>query len=160
MSRPTTVYAVSIKSIFHYDYHIFIMIIIYNDFQRFWGSKFLNGCFSSLANVCVECNNFQDSRQMFMTSDFKVFPKILLRQLNFGQFKNYVTFITKKKLYFSLTYSFYSCSVKKGSALKVAQQFAIRGLVAYKKSVYQLNDILFAIIPMEKHNRCVIWCRL
>ena len=60
------------------------MIIIYNDFQRFWGSKLLNGCFSSLTNVCEECNNFQDSRQMFMISDFRFFSKTLLRQLNFG----------------------------------------------------------------------------
>ena len=64
--------------------HIFIMIIIYNDFQRFGGSKFLNGCFISLTNACEECNNFQDSRQMFMISYFKDFPRILLRQLNFG----------------------------------------------------------------------------
>ena len=62
--------------------------------------------------------------------------------LVYCQFKNYFTFITKKKLYFSLTCSFYCCLVKKGSALKVSQQFAIRGLVAYKKSVYQLNYIL------------------
>ena len=39
--------------------------------------------------------------------------------------------------------TFPCCLVKKESALKVALQFAIRGLVAYKKkSVYQLNDIL------------------
>ena len=37
------------------------MIIIYNDFH-FWGLKLLNGCFSSLTNVCVEYENFQDSR--------------------------------------------------------------------------------------------------
>ena len=41
--------------------HVFIMIIIYNDFH-FWGLKLLNGCFSSLTNVCVEYENFQDSR--------------------------------------------------------------------------------------------------
>ena len=35
------------------------MIIIYNKFQRFWGSKLLNSCFNSLTNVCEECNNFQ-----------------------------------------------------------------------------------------------------
>ena len=46
------------------------------------------------------------------------------------QFKNYFTFITKKKLYFSLLLS------EKESAPKVALQFAIRGLVAYKKKVY------------------------
>ena len=45
--------------------HIFIMIIIYNDFQGFWDSKLLNGCFSSLTNVCEECNDFQDSRHVY-----------------------------------------------------------------------------------------------
>ena len=38
--------------------------------------------------------------------------------LAYCQFKNYFTFITKNKLYFSLTCSFYCCLVKKGSALK------------------------------------------
>ena len=50
--------------------------------------------------------------------------------LVYCQFKSYFTFVTKKKLYFSLTCCFCCCLVKK--------QFAIRGLVAYKKSVYQL----------------------
>ena len=36
------------------------------------------------------------------------------------------------------TCSFYCCLVKNGSALKVALQFAIRGLFVYKTSVYQL----------------------
>ena len=57
------------------------MVIIYKYFQRFKGSKLFNGCFSSLINVCEECNNFQDSKWIFMISDFKVFPKILLRLL-------------------------------------------------------------------------------
>ena len=48
--------------IFKMVLHIFIMIIIYNKFQRFWCSKLLNDCFSSLANVSEEYNNFQDSR--------------------------------------------------------------------------------------------------
>ena len=97
--------------------HIFIMIIIHNDFQRFGGSKFLNGCFISLTNACEECNNFQDSRQMFMISYFKVSQKSFWDSwiLVYCQFKNYFTFITKKKLYFPLTYSFYCCLVKNGS---------------------------------------------
>ena len=53
--------------------------------------------------------------------------------LVYCQFKNYFTVFTKKKLYFSWTCSFYCCLVKMGSALKVAQQFNIRGLVAYYK---------------------------
>ena len=32
--------------------------------------------------------------------------------------------------------------MKKASDLKVALQFALRGLLAYKKHVHQLNDIL------------------
>ena len=50
--------------------------------------------------------------------------------LVYCQFKSYFTFVTKKKLYFSLTCCFW-CSL-------LEKQFAIRGLVAYKKSVYQL----------------------
>ena len=63
--------------------------------------------------------------------------------LVYCQFSSYFTFITMQKLHFSVTCSFYYCLEKEGSALKVAYQFAIRGLVAYKpaahkKRVYQL----------------------
>ena len=54
--------------------HIFIMMVIYNEFQQFWGSKLLSGCFSSLMNVCKECNNFQNSRHVY-DQWFKSFPK-------------------------------------------------------------------------------------
>ena len=36
------------------------------------------------AIVCDEFNNFQDSKLIFMISDFKTFPIMLLRQLNCG----------------------------------------------------------------------------
>ena len=49
------------------------------------------------------------------------------------RFNNYFTFVTKKKLHFSMIFIFYCRLVKEGWALKVAQQFAIRRLVAYKK---------------------------
>ena len=127
MPRPTTIYAGSMRSIFHIHHHfyqinhIFIMIILHNDFKRFWCSMLLNACFSSLTSVCEECNNFQDSRQMFVISDFKVFPKILLRFLMYFsrilvycQFKNYFTFITKKKLYFFLNLQFLLLLCEKG----------------------------------------------
>ena len=57
-------------------------------FSRFLGSKLLNGFLvvwpSNL--YCKEYSNFQDSKSIFMISDFKIFPIILLRQLNFGVF--------------------------------------------------------------------------
>ena len=45
--------------------------------------------------------------------------------------------ITKKKLHFSLICSFYFCLVKGGWAMKVAKQFAIQGLIAYKPVGYK-----------------------
>ena len=44
-------------------------------------SKLLNGC---LVVVCEECNNLHDSKSLFMITDFKIFPIMLLRQLNSG----------------------------------------------------------------------------
>ena len=80
-------------------------------FSRFLGSKLLNGSLvvwpSNL--YCKECSNFQDSKSIFMISDFNIFPIIFLRQLNFGiffWFNNYFTFITKENLHFSLICSF------------------------------------------------------
>ena len=57
-------------------------------FSRFLGSKLLNGSLvvwpSNL--YCKEYSNFQYSKLISMISDFKIFPIILLRQLNFGVF--------------------------------------------------------------------------
>ena len=48
-------------------------------------------------------------------------------------FNNYFTLITKEKLHFSLIYSFYCCLVEEDWALKIAYQFEVWVLVAYKK---------------------------
>ena len=55
-------------------------------FHGIRGSKLLNGCFVVLpSNLYLgKLNNVQDSKSIFMISDFKIFPIILLRQLNFG----------------------------------------------------------------------------
>ena len=55
-------------------------------FQGFWGSELLNGCLVVWLETYVyeEYSNFQESKSIFMISDFEIFPKMLLRQLNFG----------------------------------------------------------------------------
>ena len=52
-------------------------------------------------------------------------------------FDSYFTFISKAKLQFSLICNFHYCLLKGDWALKVAYQFAIRGLVAYKPATYK-----------------------
>ena len=52
-------------------------------------------------------------------------------------FNSYFTFITKEKLHFSLICSFFIVASWKSWALKVGQQFATRGLVAYKPIAYK-----------------------
>ena len=44
----------------------------------FWGLKY------QVTDVCEECNNFQDSKPIFMINVFQIFPIMFLRQLNFG----------------------------------------------------------------------------
>ena len=93
-----------------------------------------------------EFNNFQDSKFIFMVSDFK----ILKSQWCFWNswivvycsFNNYFMFITKEKLHCSLIYIFYCGLVKKRWALKVAVQFAVRGLVAYNPIAYKKNKCI------------------
>ena len=36
-----------------------------------------------VTNVCEDCNNFQDSKPIFMINVFQIFPIMFLRQLNF-----------------------------------------------------------------------------
>ena len=57
-----------------------------------------------------------------MTGDFKIFPIMLLRKLNFGtlKFNSCFTFVAKEKLYFSLIFTFNCFFVKEGFAQKVA----------------------------------------
>ena len=40
--------------------------------------------FDQVTYVCGEYNNFQDSKSIFMISDFKILSRMLLQQLNFG----------------------------------------------------------------------------
>ena len=54
--------------------------------------------------VCEEYRNFQDSKSIFLTSDFKIFPILLLRQLNYW-FKSYFAFIQRENsLFFNLQF--------------------------------------------------------
>ena len=52
--------------------------------------------------------------------------------LGYCRLNIYFTFFIKEKLHFSLICNFGCCLVKEVWALKVALQFAIRGIVAYK----------------------------
>ena len=72
-----------------------------------------------------------------------MFQIILLRQLNLGIMSvySYFTFLSKGKSHFPLIHSFYCCLVKEGWALKLAEQFAIPGLVAYKPVAYKKNQV-------------------
>ena len=57
-------------------------------------------------------------------------------------FNNNFTFITKEKLLFSLMCIFYCGLMKKSWALKVAVQFAVRGLVAYNTVAYKIDKCI------------------
>ena len=84
------------------------------------------------SNLCLLGINCQNSKSIFMISDFKV-----LLILVYCPFNSCFTFITKEKLQFSLFCCLYCCLVKECWALKVALQFAIRRLVAYKTVAYK-----------------------
>ena len=45
--------------------------------------------FDQVTYVCEKCNNFQDSKSIFMITDFKTSLVMLLRQLNFGALSVY-----------------------------------------------------------------------
>ena len=55
-------------------------------FKVFWAQSCLMVAqqFHQITYVCNKCNNFQDSKQILMISDFKNFPIMLLKQLNCG----------------------------------------------------------------------------
>ena len=55
-------------------------------FQGFWGLKLFN-CYLivwPITYVCDKCNNFQDSKLIFLISDSNIFTIMLLRRLNCG----------------------------------------------------------------------------
>ena len=64
--------------------------------------------FEQVAYVCDEFNNFQDSKLIFMISDFKTFPIMLSGQLNCGLMSVsqlfYVYFKGKNPLFFNLQF--------------------------------------------------------
>ena len=69
---------------------------------------------------------------------------MLLKQLNCGVQIFYVYYIGKTPLFLNL-YFFFCGLVKKGWALKVAVQFAARGLVAYKSVAYKKISVFLYI---------------
>ena len=87
--------------------------------------------FDLVTSAGEECNNFQDSKSMFLISAFNIFPIMLLRQLNFGLLSAkqpfYFLYEGKTLLFFNL--QFLLLLSEKGLSPEVAQQFAIRGLV-------------------------------
>ena len=64
--------------------------------------------FDQVTYVCQECNNFHDSRSIFLKSDFKIFLIMLSRQLNFsvflGQLLFYVYYKGKTPLFLNLQF--------------------------------------------------------
>ena len=52
-------------------------------FQNFWGLKSFNCCLV-IDQITYACNNFQDSKLIFMISDFENYRIMILRQLNCG----------------------------------------------------------------------------
>ena len=95
--------------------------------------------FDQLTYVCEEYNNLQDSKLVFIISDFKIFQKMLQRQLNFGVvgLTAILRLLKKPPLFFNL--QFLLLLSEKGLALKVAQQFIIQGLVTDKPAAYKKN---------------------
>ena len=78
-------------------------------FSRFLRVKLLSSCFvvDQVNYVCEECYNFQDSKLIFLISDLKISPIMLLRQLNFGVLSVELLFyVYYKKLHFSLSVIF------------------------------------------------------
>ena len=83
--------------------------------------------FDQVTYFCQEYSNFQDSKSIFMMSNFSIFPIMLLGPLNFVYCwaNSYFPFITKEKLHFSLIYSFCCCLVEEVRALEIGKQFSI-----------------------------------
>ena len=78
-----------------------------------------------------------------MITDFKIFPIMLLRYwvLVHCRFNNPFNVYCKGKTPRFFICRFCCCLVKEGWTLKVVQQFAIRGLVAYKLIVSKKTSV-------------------
>ena len=93
---------------------------------------------------------------------------MLLRQLNFGVMSVFLTAILRllQRENSTLVCCFYCYVVKEGRALKVASQFVIRWLVAYKPVAYKkistsfvyALSVVFCIIFLTflDHMRCFV----
>ena len=107
--------------------------------QGFLGSRLLNGCLIvwPITYVCEEFNDFQDSKPILQSLILKFSRRCFSDSwiLVYCRFNSYFWFVTKEKLHFNLLF-LYLLSVKEGWSLKVDQQFAIWGLVAYKPFMY------------------------
>ena len=62
--------------------------------------------FDQVTNICQEHSVFQDSKPIFITTDFKILPKIILKQLKFGALSAlqlfYAYYKGKTPLFFNL----------------------------------------------------------
>ena len=88
--------------------------------------------FHEVTYVCEECNNLQDWKWIFMITDFKIFPKMLLRWTTF------LRLLQRRNSVFLYLYVLLLLS-KRGlspeSCLAVCHPMAYE-LVSYKKSVF------------------------
>ena len=77
----------------------------------------------------------------------------------YGRYNSYFTLIKKKKLHFSFICSFFCRLVKKSWALKVVEQFSIRGLVAYEPVAYKKSKCSFQMsyFHMRFSLKRVVW---
>ena len=93
--------------------------------------------FDQLTYVCEQCNNFQDSKLIFMS-----FGVIFGLTVSF-------TFIRKEKLHVSLIFSFYCYQVKENRALLLPSedQLLINWLLIKKVHIFlaQLDFIIFQL---------------
>ena len=86
--------------------HVFILIVIYNDFQRLRESKLLNGCLVAWPKPMSIRFTIQDRYWWLVI--LKFFQKCFWDSwiLLYCQFNSYFFLLQNKKLYFSLTCSF------------------------------------------------------
>ena len=107
-------------------------------FQGFLASKLLNGCLVFWpSNQCLQgMKQFQDSKSTFLISDFKIFPKLFLRHLNFGVLLVWRLFYVscKGKIPFFFKLRILLLLSEKGLSHESCKQFAMGGLVAYKST--------------------------
>ena len=77
-------------------------------FKGFQGSKLFNGSLIIWpSNLCEEYNNFLDSKSILLIDDFKIFPTVLLRQLDFGALSVYQLFCVYYKGKTPLSFNLY-----------------------------------------------------